>query len=89
MSEETPRLANESQVWSVAYDSETPSMDGSRHTIRMAEQTHEQALRNFFVLRSRKQQQRNLRVETRFVTEWTEIDPAILPGETQGGESRG
>ncbi len=63
------------QVWSVVYDSDTPYMDGTHQPLRMAEQTLEQAERNFEVVRSRSRYapKRDLRIETRFVSEWTRV----------------
>lgn len=58
------------QVWCVVYDSETPMMDGSHPPLRMADQSREQAKRNYDVVlsRSKNAPKRNLRIETRFVT---------------------
>ena len=60
------------QVWCVVYDSDTPFMDGTHPPCRMAEQSHEQAETNlrFMQERSVRAPKRNLRIETRFVTEW-------------------
>lgn len=60
------------QVWAVVYDSDTPYMDGTHQPLRMAEQDFETAQRNFAVVqeRSARAPKRNLRIETRFVTEW-------------------
>ena len=65
------------QVWCVVYDSPTPLMDGTHPPLRMAEQSLEQAERNYmFLLRQeRVAPKRNLRIETRFVTEWTRDTP--------------
>lgn len=62
------------QVWAVVWDSDTPFMDGSHPPIRMAEQDREQAQTNLDVVRARSANspKRNLRIETRFVTEWEE-----------------
>lgn len=69
-----PPATETRQVWCVAYDSDTPSMDGTHPPQRMAEQTLEQAERNLGVLRSRSRApKRNLRIETRWVTEWEEV----------------
>jgi hypothetical protein len=57
------------QVWSVVYDSDNPSMDGPV-PLRMAEQDRKIAERNLALLRSSYTPKRNLRLETRFVTEW-------------------
>lgn len=64
------------RVWCVVYDSPTPNMDGSATPLRMAEQSREQAERNYaFMLRQeRVAPKRNLRIETRLVTEWTRVD---------------
>lgn len=60
------------QVWCVVYDSDTPNMDGSHNPIRMAEQDLDWARRNYDLLveRSQRAPKRNLRIETRHVTEW-------------------
>jgi hypothetical protein len=62
------------QVWAVVYDSDTPFMDGTHQPLRMAEQTRKQAERNLDVVRARsvRAPKRNLRIETRFVSEWEE-----------------
>lgn len=68
------------QVWSVVYDSDTPFMDGRHPPLRMAEQTLEEAERNLRVILSRSAQspKRNLRIETRFVSEWMSVDEGTL-----------
>jgi hypothetical protein len=61
------------QVWCAAYDSDTPNMDGTPTVIRMAEQSSEVVARGHLALmqaRSEQAPKRNLRVETRFVTDW-------------------
>lgn len=65
------------QVWCVVYDSDTPFMDGTHPPLRMADQSLEQAERNLEVMQSRpaRAPKRNLRIETRFVSEWTRVTP--------------
>lgn len=69
------------QVWAVTYDSDTPMMDGSHPPIRMADQPLEWAQRNYdlMVTRSARSPKRNLRIETRFVSDY----------EPLGGDGRG
>jgi hypothetical protein len=66
------------QVWTVVYDSDTPSMDGSHPPIRMAEMTQERAEMSLGVMqeRSTRSPKKGLRIETRFVTEWEVVDDA-------------
>jgi len=60
------------QVWCVVYDSDIPTMDGSVTPIRMADQPYDWAVRNLTVVKSRslKNPKKNLRIETRFVSEY-------------------
>lgn len=63
------------QVWCVVYDSPNPSMDGEPHPIRMADQRYEIAVRNFEFMQ-RKQRfapKKNLRIETRWVSDYTTV----------------
>lgn len=64
------------QIWCVAYDSDTPNMDGSHNAVRMSEvaslESAEAALR-IVADRSLRAPKRNLRIETRFVTDWTHV----------------
>lgn len=62
------------QVWCVAYDDDKPRMDGSHGVIHMGEWTsREEAGRAYLVVaqRSRQAPKKNLRIETRFVSEWS------------------
>ena len=62
------------QVWCVAYDDETPYMDGPRRH-RVGEwKTREQAEESLEVLRSRSARapKINLTIETRWVSAWEE-----------------
>lgn len=71
------------QVWCVAYDSDTPFMDGTHAPCRMADQSYEQALTNYELLKQEKRApKRSLRIETRFVTEWTRVTPPGV-GDTE------
>jgi hypothetical protein len=64
------------QVWAVVYDSDTPSMDGTHPPVRMAEMDQERAEMSLEVIRERSARapKKGLRIETRFVTEWEEVD---------------
>jgi hypothetical protein len=70
------------QVWCVAYDSPTPSMDGGAHPIRMADQAYEIAVRNyeFMQRQQRVAPKRNLRIETRWVSDYTVVPPPGVAG---------
>lgn len=78
------------QVWAVVYDGDTPHMDGTHPAIRMAEQDDlERAEAALAVVQARslRAPKRNLRIETRFVTEWAAADPRATARETEGRES--
>jgi hypothetical protein len=66
-------MSEQRQVWCVAYDSDTPNMDGSVTPVRMAEMPEERAIASLEILRVRSSRapKRNLRIETRWVTPWT------------------
>lgn len=69
------------QVWCVTYDSPNPSMDGQPHPIRMADQGYEMAARNYdFMLRQQHvAPKRNLRIETRWVSDYTDVTATVIP----------
>jgi hypothetical protein len=61
------------QVWCVVYDSPTPNMDGTHPPLRMADQDYDLAMRNyeFVERRERVAPKRNLRIETRWVSDYS------------------
>lgn len=65
------------QVWCVVYDNDTPSMDGKPTPIRMSDQPLDWAQRNYDVVvaRSARSPKRNLRIETRFVSDYQVYRP--------------
>lgn len=66
------------QMWCVAYDSDTPNMDGSHNPVRMHEVASlESAQAALQIVRDRslRAPKRDLRIETRFVTEYARILP--------------
>lgn len=60
------------QVWCAAYDSDEPSMDGVPRVVRMAEVPLATAEKHLEIMQDRsvRAPKRNLRIETRFVSEW-------------------
>jgi hypothetical protein len=72
------------QVWCVAYDSSNPSMDGRPTPIRMADQDYEIAVRNyeFMQRRQRVTPKRNLRIETRWVSDYTTVIPPEVSADS-------
>ena len=74
------------QVWCIAYDGDTPYMDGIRPTVRMGEVSSLDAVLQALELvkeRSRHAPKRNLHIETRFVTKYQ----VYSPGSTTEVES--
>jgi len=66
------------QVWCVAYDSDTPNMDGSHNAVRMHEVPSLDAVQAALRIveeRSLRAPKRNLRIETRMVSDWTRVTP--------------
>jgi hypothetical protein len=76
------------QVWCVTYDSPTPSMDGGAHPIRMADQDYEIAVRNyeFMQRQQRVSPKRNLRIETRWVSDYTDVTTTVTPPADPGAD---
>ena len=65
------------QVWCVAYDDDVPRMDGSHNTLRTREVgALEEAQEHLRILadRSLRAPKKNVRIETRFVTDWVAVD---------------
>lgn len=73
------------RVWCVVYDSDTPRMDGSHDPCCMTERSSreiaERDLRTISVRSARSSNpKRNLRIETRLVSDWQVIPPGLPTG---------